>query len=69
MNKYIPTTIIVLSIFLMSCAVKKGMISIDDLSPEKILLIGVIEYDYTQLENTSAADIELFIESEEEFSN
>ena len=69
MNKYIPTTIIVLSIFLMSCAVKKGMISIDDLSPEKILLIGVIEYDYTQLENTSASDIELFIESEEEFSN
>ena len=69
MNKYISTAIIVLSLFFMSCAVKKGMISIDDLSPEKILLIGVIEYDYTQLENTSAAGIELFIESEEEFSN
>ncbi len=69
MNKYISTAIIVSLLFFLSCAVKKGMLSIDEIPTEKIVLIGVIEYDYTQLENTAAAGIELFIESEEEFSN
>ena len=53
----------------MSCAVKKGLISIDDLSGDKLLIIGIFEFDYTQLENKNINGIDLFIESEKKVSD
>jgi hypothetical protein len=50
------------------CSVNKGTITLDDLSGDKMLIIGVVEYDYSQLENKSISGIELFIESNERYS-
>ena len=61
--------LILVSFFFMSCAVKKGVITIDDLSAEKILIIGVIEYDYSQLEKISSTDLELSVKSKKEVSD
>jgi len=58
------------SLIFMSCSAKKSIITVDDLSGDKMLIIGVIEYDYSQLENKKKIrGIELFIDSKEKFSD
>jgi len=52
-----------------SCAVNKYMISDNDLSGNTFVIIGVVEYDYTRLENKNLKGLHIFVDSEEKHSD
>ena len=66
MNQFI--IILAAALLFCGCSVNKGTITLDDLSGDKMLIIGVVEYDFSQLENKSISGIELYIESNEKTS-
>jgi len=54
---------------LLSCSANKNMIAEDDLSGNNFVIIGIVEYDYTQLENKNLKGLHIFIDSEEKHSD
>jgi len=55
---------IVIMIFFMSCAANKSVRSLNELSGDKLVIVGLVEYDYTQLDNKNINGIELLFDSE-----
>jgi hypothetical protein len=51
------------------CSAQKKVITSDDLSEDKVLLIGLVEYDFSQLKNKKIRGIDLFIDSKQKFSD
>ena len=45
------------------------MIAEDDLSGNNFVILGIVEYDYTQLENKNLKGLHIFIDSEEKHSD
>ena len=54
---------------LLSCSANKNMIAEDDLSGNNFVILGIVEYDYTQLENKNLKGLHIFIDSEEKHSD
>jgi|WetSurMetagenome_2_1015567.scaffolds.fasta_scaffold53872_2 hypothetical protein len=54
---------------LLSCSGNKYVISDNDLSGNKVVILGVVEYDYTQLENKNLKGLTIFLESKEKHSD
>jgi hypothetical protein len=55
---------------LISCSVKKDIASLDkELSKGKIIIIGTVEFDYSQLKSKKIKGLDLFLESEEGSKN
>jgi hypothetical protein len=48
-----------------SCATHKDILSIGDLSGDQVVIIGLIEFDYSHLENKIIQGIDVYIESGE----
>jgi hypothetical protein len=61
---------IIVMTLMISCSVKKGIVSLDEeLSKGKIIIIGTVEFDYSQLKSKRIKGIDLFLESEEGSKN
>jgi hypothetical protein len=61
---------IVVMTLMISCSVKKDIASLDeDLSKGKIIIIGTVEFDYSQLKSKKIKGLDLFLESEENSKN
>jgi hypothetical protein len=56
------------SIFI-SCSTQKKVLTVDDLSSDKILIIGLIEDDYTQLKHKNIKGVELIVDSKQDYSD
>jgi len=54
---------------LLSCSANKNIIAEDDLSGNNFVILGIVEYDYTQLENKNLKGLHIFIDSEEKHSD
>ena len=54
---------------LLSCSANKNMIAEDDLSGNNFVMLGIVEYDYTLLENKNLKGLHIFIDSEEKHSD
>lgn len=54
-----------MSLFI-SCISGKKVISTDDLPDDKILIVGLVEYDYTSLESSNINGVEVCLDSEED---
>jgi len=67
---YYTMQFIVFSTVIINCSVKKDIVSLsEELSNEKIIIVGTIEFDYSQLKNKKIKGIDLFLESEESSKN
>lgn len=49
---------------LLSCTANKYVISDSDLSNDKVLVLGVVEYDYSQLENKNLNGLSVILDSD-----
>jgi hypothetical protein len=67
-NSLIYTALILIP-FLMSCAANKAIITVNDITDETALIIGVIEYDYSGLKQKTISGVDLFIDSKEDYSD
>ncbi len=56
-------------ICMLSCSANKYMISDIDLSGNQVVILGVVEYDYTQLENKNLKGINIYLDSKEKHSD
>jgi len=54
---------------LLSCSANKNMIAEDDLSGNNFVMLGIVEYDYTLLENKNLKGLHIFIDSEKKHSD
>lgn len=55
-----------LFLIFISCASEKKIISGEDLTGDKAIILGIVEYDYSELENKNIKGIQIFINSEKE---
>jgi hypothetical protein len=69
MKKSCLNIIIVTPFLLLCCSGQKKIITVNDLSEDKIIIIGLIEQDYSQLKEKKIKGIELYINSKQEFSD
>ncbi|NJK85339.1 MAG: hypothetical protein HC906_04595 [Bacteroidales bacterium] len=69
MRKIVYPIIIFEFSILMGCSVNKRALTDTDLQTDKVIIIGLIEFDYSQLKNKEIRGIDLFIESDQEFSD
>jgi hypothetical protein len=61
--------LIISVIFLLSCSADKNMITESDLSGKKIIILGVVEYDYSQLENKNLKGLDIYFDSKEKHND
>jgi hypothetical protein len=73
MKNYLLNTglqFIIVMIVMVNCSVKKDIVLLDEeLSKGKIIIIGTVEFDYSQLSDKKIKGIDLFLESEEVSKN
>jgi hypothetical protein len=57
------------SSLILSCSPQKKVITVNDVTDDKIIIIGLIESDYSQLKNNKIRGIDLFIDSKQDISD
>lgn len=69
MKKNCLNIILMTSFLFLCCTGQKNVITVNDLSEDKIIIIGLIEQDYAELKEKKIKGIELFMDSKEEFAD
>jgi hypothetical protein len=62
-------TPVIILFLLPACSVQEKVITADDLSEGRLVVIGLVEYDFTHLDNKKIKGIELFFDSKQEHSD
>jgi hypothetical protein len=69
MKNYLIYSIIIFTTILIGCTANKGIITTNNLTDKSVLIIGLVEYDYTGLKNKGIGGINLYVDSKGYFSD
>jgi hypothetical protein len=60
---------VITAVCLLSFSTTKSVITDKDVSGNKIIILGVVEYDYSQIENKGLKGLDIFMDSKEKHSD
>lgn len=58
-----------LIIYFLSCSTNKYVISDNDIRDNRVIILGVVEYDFTQMENKNIKGLDIFLDSNDKILN